>query len=154
MVDRTSSPPFDVPIAVDPADIDFMDHVNNATYLTWVQRAVIAHWRRFASAEDVARHLWIATRHEITYRKPALLGDHLVATVILDKLQGTRAFYRTCIGRGTDLLAEAQSIWCCLDAESLRPVRIGQSIRERFLSQATSADPDDHDVEQDRLQHA
>ncbi|OZA68875.1 MAG: thioesterase, partial [Sphingomonadales bacterium 39-62-4] len=28
-----------VPISVDPADIDFMGHVNNASYLKWVQDA-------------------------------------------------------------------------------------------------------------------
>lgn len=116
MIGHVLSPPFDVPISVDPADIDFMEHVNNATYLKWVQHAVIAHWQRFALAEDVDRHLWIATRHEITYRKPAFLDDQIIATVILDKLHGTRAFYRTCIRRGTELLAEVQSIWCCLDA--------------------------------------
>lgn len=132
MTHLASSPPFNVPIEVDAADIDFMDHVNNAAYLKWVQHAVIAHWRRFASVEDVARHLWVATKHEITYRKPAFLDDQIFATVVLDKLQGSRAFYRTWIKRGADLLAEAQSVWCCLDATTLRPVRIGNSIKERF----------------------
>lgn len=127
-----SSPPFDVQIVVDAADIDFMDHVNNAAYLKWVQHAVIEHWRRFASVEDLARHLWVATKHEITYRKPAFLDDQVFATVVLDNLQGPRAFYRTWIKRGAELLAEAQSVWCCLDAVTLRPVRIGSSIMESF----------------------
>ena len=33
-------------IAIDAADIDFMGHVNNASYLKWVQEAVINHWQR------------------------------------------------------------------------------------------------------------
>ena len=31
-------------IRVVPSDIDFMGHVNNASYLKWVQDAVIDHW--------------------------------------------------------------------------------------------------------------
>ena len=31
------------PIGIDPADIDFMGHVNNASYLKWVQDAVVLH---------------------------------------------------------------------------------------------------------------
>ena len=127
------SPPYSFTVAIDPADIDFMGHVNNASYLKWVQAAVISHWERIAPAEDVARHLWVALKHEITYRKPAFLDDAVIATVILEKVHGARAFYDTVIRRGETVLAEVKSSWCCLDAETLRPSRIAENIRERFL---------------------
>lgn len=127
------SPPYSFTVAIDPADIDFMGHVNNASYLKWVQAAVISHWERLAPAEDVARHLWVALKHEITYRKPAFLDDAVIATVILEKVHGARAFYETVIRRGETVLAEVKSSWCCIDAETLRPSRIAENIRERFL---------------------
>ena len=65
-------------IGIEPADIDFMGHVNNANYLKWVQAAVIDHWQRLAPAEAVAGHLWVALKHEITYRKPAFLDDDVL----------------------------------------------------------------------------
>ena len=37
--------PFRYAIEVVPGDIDFMGHVNNASYLGWVQDAVVDHWR-------------------------------------------------------------------------------------------------------------
>jgi len=120
-------------IAVDPGDIDFMGHVNNARYLSWVQDAVLAHWRKLAPAEAVAQHLWVALRHEITYRKPAFLDDQVVATVILEKVHGARAFYETLIRRGEEVLAEVKSSWCCVDAATLRPARIAADIVERFF---------------------
>jgi acyl-CoA thioesterase FadM len=49
-----------------------MGHVNNSVYLKWVQDAVVDYWQRVAPAEAVARHLWVALKHEITYRKPDL----------------------------------------------------------------------------------
>jgi acyl-CoA thioester hydrolase len=121
------------PIGVDPTDIDFMGHVNNASYLKWVQDAVIDHWRALAPAEAVAQHLWVALKHEITYRKPTFLGDDVVATVLLEKVQGARAFYETVIRRGEDVLAEVKSSWCCLDAETLRPARLAREIVQHFF---------------------
>lgn len=121
------------PIGIEPADIDFMGHVNNARYLTWVQDAVVAHWQKIAPADAVASHLWVALKHEITYRKPAFLDDDVIATVILEKVHGARAFYETLIKRGEDVLAEVKSSWCCVDAETLRPTRIAADIAARFF---------------------
>lgn len=121
------------PIGIEAADIDFMGHVNNAIYLKWVQEAVIGHWRKLAPAEAVAKHLWVALRHEIIYRKPAFLDDEVFAAVMLEKVHGARAFYNTVIKRGEDVLAEVKSSWCCVDAGTLRPARIAQDIAARFF---------------------
>lgn len=120
-------------VAVDPADIDFMGHVNNASYLKWVQAAVVSHWQKLAPPEAVAAHLWVALRHEITYLKPAFLNDDVVATVLLERVQGARAFYETIIRRGEEVLAEVKSSWCCLDAETLRPARVARNVIDRFF---------------------
>ena len=128
-----NSAPHAFPVCIEPLDIDFMGHVNNASYLKWVQEAVINHWQRFAPADAVAAHLWVALKHEITYRKPTFLEDDVIATVLLEKVQGARAFYETIIKRGEVVLAEVKSSWCCVDAETLRPARIAQNVIERFF---------------------
>ena len=79
------------PIKIQPDDIDFMGHVNNARYLGWVQDAVLSHWHKLAPAEAIAAHGWVALKHEITYRKPAFLEDDVIANVILERIQGARA---------------------------------------------------------------
>ena len=81
----------------------------------------------------VAEHLWVALKHEITYRKPAFLDDDVIATVVLEKVEGVRAFYSTLIKRGEDVLAEVKSSWCCLDAQTLRPARIAKDIADHFF---------------------
>jgi acyl-CoA thioester hydrolase len=131
VTDRTLPHRFRVPI--DPADIDFMGHVNNASYLKWVQDAVLSHWRKIAPADAVASLLWVALKHEITYRKPTFLNDEVIATVLLEKVQGARAFYQTIISRGEEVLAEVQSSWCCIDAKTLRPARLATSVIEKFF---------------------
>ena len=121
-------------IAIAADDIDFMGHVNNANYLSWVQEAVIAHWQKFAPSEVISTHLWVALKHEITYRKPAFLEDDVFAEVLLEKIHGARAFYSTIIKRGEEVLAEVQSSWCCVDADTQRPIRIAKDIAARFFS--------------------
>lgn len=121
------------PIAIDPADIDHMGHVNNSVYLKWVQDAVIDYWQSVAPPEAVARHLWVALKHEITYRKPTFLQDVVVAEVIAEKVDGARAFFRTVLKRGEDVLSEIQSCWCCLDVDTKRPARVARDVIRRFL---------------------
>lgn len=122
---------YDVDVAAD--DIDEMGHVNNAVYLKWVQAAVLDHWRRLAPKEVAAAHLWVALKHEIRYLHPAFLNDHVVVKVALEKLLGARAFYKTMINHGDNVLAEVESCWCCLDAVTKKPVRLARDIVEQFL---------------------
>ena len=124
---------YQFPIRILPDDIDFMGHVNNARYLNWVQDAVVSHWRRFAPDEEVAAKLWVALKHEITYRKPAFLDDQVIASVVLEKVEGARASYATLIKRGEDVIAEVRSSWCCIDAKTLRPARIAKDVIARFI---------------------
>ncbi len=121
------------PIRILPDDIDFMGHVNNARYLAWVQDAVVSHWRRFAPAEEVAAKLWVALKHEITYRKPAFLDDQVMASVVLERVEGAKAFYATIIQRGEEVLAEVRSSWCCIDVQTRRPVRLAKDLVSLFL---------------------
>lgn len=123
----------DFPISIDQADIDFMGHVNNAVYLKWVQEAVVEHWQLHAPREDVAAHLWIALKHEITYRRPALFGDRLIASVCIEKVQRESAFYETTVRRGEEVVTEIKSRWCCLDAVARQPVRISDAVIKRFF---------------------
>lgn len=121
------------PVAIDPCDIDHMGHVNNAVYLKWVQEAVVDYWNSVAPPNAVAQHLWVALKHEITYLRPTFLQDNVVAEVIAEKVEGARAFFRTVLRRGDEVLSEISSCWCCLDAATQRPARLARDIVGRFL---------------------
>lgn len=120
-------------IAIERNDIDHMGHVNNSVYLRWVQDAVVSYWEKVAPQDAVARHLWVALKHEITYRKPTFLDDIVVAEVLAEKVEGARAMFSTVVRRGEEVLAEIKSSWCCLDATSKRPARLAREVIERFL---------------------
>lgn len=120
-------------VRVDPDDIDHMGHVNNAVYLTWVQRAVVAHWESRAPLEALQKIAWVALKHEIEYRRPAFLGDGVIVETVAERLFGVRAFFTTLIMRGETVLAEVKSSWCSLDSETHRPVRVARNVRQLFF---------------------
>ena len=121
-------------IAIEPADIDHMGHVNNSVYLKWVQEAVVDYWQSVAPPDAVARHLWVALKHEITFLRPTFLQDIVVAEVIAEKVEGARAMFTTVLRRGEEKLSEIKSSWCCLDAATQRPARLAREVIGRFLS--------------------
>lgn len=125
--------PYCFPVDVDPSDIDFMGHANNAVYLKWVEAAVLDHWRKLAPPDAVREYAWVAVKHEITYRKPAFVHDHLMVIVRLEGVRRESAYYEMVIRRGDEILAEIQSRWCCLDAATLRPSRLAQEVIDKFV---------------------
>jgi len=123
-------------IGILPSDIDHMGHVNNSVYLKWVQEAVIRYWEKVAPSDAVAKHLWVALKHEIEFRRPTFLEDDVVADVIAERVQGAKALFTTVIRRGEEVLAEVKSTWCCLDAVSQRPARLAKDVASRFVPAA------------------
>lgn len=124
------------PIGIEPSDIDHMGHVNNSVYLKWVQEAVVRYWETLAPPDAVARHLWVALKHEISYLRPTFLDDSITADVVAERMQGARAFFTTIIKRGETVVAEAKSVWCCLDAATQRPARLARDVASRFLRES------------------
>jgi len=125
---------FELPIQVQPPDIDRLGHVNNVVYLRWVQDVAVAHWRASATAAQQAEVLWVVLRHEIDFKHPARLEDGIIARTWVGT--ATRhAFERhTEILRARDrrLLARARTLWCPISPETGKPKRVGDDVRERF----------------------
>jgi acyl-CoA thioester hydrolase len=132
---------FELPIAIVPADIDELGHVNNVVYLRWVQDIATAHWKTAATPEDQEKVLWVVLRHEIDYKRATMPEDEIVARTWVGT--STRATFErfTEIVRAGDrtLLAKARTLWCPVDARTLRPIGVSASVRERFSSPAGTA---------------
>lgn len=133
--------PFELHLQVQPDDIDQLGHVNNIVYLRWVQEAATAHWYGTASPQAQAELLWVVVRHEIDYRRSAVLGDGIIARTWVGPAS-RRAFERnTELYRASDrtLLAKARTLWCPVDAKTLRPVDVSEEVRQGFSTGWTEA---------------
>jgi acyl-CoA thioester hydrolase len=129
-----SSEAFELALAIEPADIDFLGHVNNVTYLRWVQDAATAHWTASAPAEDQAKLMWIVLRHEIDYKRAALPGDGIIARTWVGAATRVRFERFTEILRASDraVLASAKTTWCPIDVHTMKPVAVSPEVRARF----------------------
>lgn len=129
---------FELEIAVREEDIDQLGHVNNVVYLRWVQEAATAHWSVLASAPEKMRLLWVVIRHEIDYKRQAFLQDTIIARTWVGKAEGLAFERNTELLRASDrkLLAQARTLWCPVDAKTMRPTEPGDDVRARFSTAA------------------
>lgn len=132
---------YEHPVVVAADDIDVVGHANNVVYLRWIQDAATAHWYAAVPPEVAARTTWAVVRHEIDYKKPAFLGEHLVVTTWVGELTAA-TFERYCeVHRPADgqLLARTRTVWCVIDPASGRPRRIDPTLKPYFFKDPPEA---------------
>ncbi len=119
-------------------DIDGAQHVNNATYVAYleecaVQVALAYGWPMARMME--ARFGIVARRYRIEYRIPALMGDELELSTWVSDVKRVTAIRHYTIKRVADgeLLARAHVMWVWVDLDSGRPVRVPAGFLDDFL---------------------
>ena len=129
-----SSAAFEMTVPVLTGDIDEQNHVNNTVYLRWIQDVAVAHWRAIASSYAQETIGWVVLRHEIDYKAPAALSDEIVLHTWVGK--ATRLTFErfTEIRRKRDrqLLSTARTLWCPINTQPGRPVRVPAEVRAQF----------------------
>lgn len=125
---------FDIPIEIRPEDIDDNDHVNNVVYLKWIFDVALEHWNVSAPPEMKAEYGWVATRHEIDYRREAVMGDRIIARTWIGGVDSRRFERLTEIVRAEDdhVLARARSMWTLIRRDTGRITRIPPHMVELF----------------------
>jgi len=132
--------PFLASVAVIPADIDAYEHVNNAVYMTWFDRAAWEHSAALGLPIEKCLQLdrgMAVLRSVISYLKPAVLGDTIrVATWLLPADGKLRVRRRFQVRReeGGVTLARAEIEYACIELSSGRPVRWPPEFREHYVS--------------------
>jgi acyl-CoA thioester hydrolase len=128
-----------VELAVQPEDIDAYEHVNNAVYLSWLDRAAWSHSAALGVplGQCVALRRGMAAHHiEIEYLRAAVRGDVvLAATWIVSadgRLRAERRFQVRRKGDG-ETLARARIDYVCINLDSGRAVRMPESFARAYV---------------------
>lgn len=125
---------FAVELIAEPQHIDELGHVNNAVWVDWMQNVATAHWRSLASAEEQDAYVWFVVRHEIDYQRALKVGERAMAhTWAAEGARGAK-FDRHMIFVGDDgkTLVSSVTTWAMIDRASGRPMRVPQSMIEKF----------------------
>ncbi len=125
---------FEYPITILPIDIDEQNHVNNISYLKWVQEVAIAHWTFVATKKMNEQYMWVVSRHEIDYLKQAFINTKLLAKTWVVEPDGAKSFrYVDIYDVDTNtIIAKIKTTWYLLDSKTKRPRRIDSDLVNIF----------------------
>ena len=130
--------PFVLPLRATAADIDELDHVNNAVYVRWMEECAWRHSGHLglgvAEYQALDRGMAIL-RHEIDYLASAYVGEGLeMATWIAhsdQRLKMDRYFQLKRVSDNVTLL-RAKTTFVCIELSSGRPKRMPQEFVQGY----------------------
>ncbi len=123
------------PIEVRYGDTDALGHVNNATYLAYLEAARAGYYaavagRPFGTGPDAQRHVFVIAEARIAYRQPAFFGEPIVveARVAWASRSSFGLEYRVVSEGGpiapARLIADGETSQVMFDVGAGRPTRI------------------------------
>lgn len=128
--------PFTHELRVRYSECDAQGFVFNANWFLFVDVAMMEFWRR-----TVGGYRALQTEHGIEivmakngadFRAPAHFDDVIGVTPQIEKVGNSSLRMNFTVTRDEQLLWEAFAIYVFVDAETMRPTPIPQSIRETF----------------------
>jgi acyl-CoA thioester hydrolase len=129
-----------VQLEVRAADIDAYAHVNNAVYLTWLDRAAWSHSAALGLPLErcvAMRRGMAALRTEIDFVRAALAGDQVqVATWIAGgdgRLRVGRRFQVLLVADG-ETLARARTDYVCINLDTGKAVRMPPEFTRAYVA--------------------
>jgi len=127
------------------AETDAQGVAHNSNYLVWFEIARIAYLEEFAGGYPALRKTGLESfvlEANVRYRLPAHFDDRLRIHTRVGELRGARFRFDYEVRRGDELIADGWTSHACIDAATLRPTRIPQSLADaiaRAESAASSA---------------
>jgi acyl-CoA thioester hydrolase len=131
--------PHVIELHVQPEDIDAYDHVNNAVYLAWLDRAAWSHSARLGVPLEqclALRRGMAAQRIEIDYLRAAVRNDVVQAATWIASADGRlRAARRFQIRRAADgaTLARARIDYVCINLDTGRAARMPELFARAYV---------------------
>lgn len=118
-------------------DIDTAHHVNNATYLNYIEECSVQAANSFGWPMERSQRegfAVIARKHHIEYRQPAKLEDELEIATWVSTPKRATAYRHYTIKRVRDgeLLAQATTLWVWVDIQTGRPIRVPDQFTADF----------------------
>jgi len=140
MPDFDHPAPHVIELTVRAEDIDAYEHVNNAVYLTWLDRAAWSHSGALGVPLErclALRRGMAAQRIEIEYLRAAIKGDVVqAATWIVSADARLRAKRRFQVRRVSDgaMLARARIDYVCINLDSGRAARMPEIFARAYVA--------------------
>lgn len=119
-------------LIVEADALDEMQHVNNVTYLQWVNDIAIEHWQHLASKEMLDNYFWVVLNHFIEYKGQAFLGEELKLITYISEYKAVTCTRIVEIYKEGKLINKTKNNWCLMSAKTKKPTRLTPEIIALF----------------------
>ena len=119
-------------IIIPNSAIDENGHVNNVTYVQWMQDIAVEHYTAIGGVAPT-QHIgatWVARSHLIEYLVPAFEGEEIEIRTWIENLRKVRSLRKYQFVRKVDdkLLVQGETDWVFIEAKSGRPLAVPPEI--------------------------
>ncbi|MGO8927656.1 MAG: acyl-CoA thioesterase [Limisphaerales bacterium] len=129
-------PVYRVEILVPAEAVDRNRHVNNVTYVQWMQDTAIQHSAATGCTRmtEAIGATWVARMHRIEYLRPAFAGEAITVLTWVADFRKVRSLRRYKFVRTADqkVLAQGETDWVLVDVATGRPRGIPVEMAKLF----------------------
>src|SRR5512145_1783484 len=122
-------------IIISPTAIDENGHVNNVTYVQWMQDIAVEHYSSIGGIEAQGPDAtWVVREHKIEYLLPAFAGEEIEIRTWVENIRRVRSLRKYEFVRKSDgkVLVRGETDWVFVDAKTGAPLPIPDEVSAVF----------------------
>jgi acyl-CoA thioester hydrolase len=115
--------------------IDENGHVNNVTYVQWMQDIAVEHYAAIGGIEAQGYYAtWVVREHKIEYLLPAYAGEEIEIRTWVENIRRVRSLRKYEFVRMSDnkVLVKGETDWVFVDTKTGRPLPIPERVSQVF----------------------
>ncbi len=129
--------PYSKTITIPKNAIDENGHVNNVTYVQWMQDIAVEHYASLGGIDaQGADSTWVVREHRIEYLLPAFEGEEIEARTWVENIRKVRSLRKYEFLRKSDgkILVKGETDWVFVDVKTGSPRAIPNEVSSVFIS--------------------
>jgi acyl-CoA thioester hydrolase len=117
------------------SSIDENGHVNNVTYVQWMQDIAVEHYSSIGGVlAQGPECTWVVREHKIEYLLPAFAGEEIEIRTWVENVRRVRSLRKYEFVRKSDgkVLVRGETDWVFVELKTGRPLAIPESVSRVF----------------------
>lgn len=122
-------------IIIPKSAIDENGHVNNVTYVQWMQDIAVEHYAAIGGvAAQGPNATWVVREHKVEYLLPAFVSEEIEIKTWVEDIRRVRSLRKYEFVRKGDgkVLVKGETDWVFVDINTGRPLAIPQEVENIF----------------------
>jgi acyl-CoA thioester hydrolase len=115
--------------------IDANGHVNNVTYVQWMQDIAVEHYSSIGGVDAQGIDAtWVVREHRIEYLLPAFVGEEVEIRTWVENIRKVRSLRKYEFVRKADgkILVKGETDWVFVDVRTGKPLMIPDAVMQVF----------------------